>query len=257
MSQHILITGASRGIGKALAKAYAGAGVVLGLIARDKDQLDGVTAECKKRGAMVIPACIDVRESSRLMQWITTFDEKYPVDLVVANAGVTSFPGPSGELESIESTHHVLNINIYGVVDTIYPLLHKMQRRGRGQIGIVSSLAAYHGMAVTPSYCASKAAIKCYGEALRGWLRPFNVHVSVICPGYVRSNLSDGFPGPRVFLISSDKAASLIQKGLAKKKGCIAFPTLLHFGMKLLSFLPPWLADRILTRFCYGRKHPK
>jgi short-subunit dehydrogenase len=129
-----------------------------------------------------------------------------------------------------------------------------MRRRRHGHIVLVSSLAAYRGLPLMPAYCASKAALKSYGEALRGWLRHDNVKVSVICPGFVASKMTDRFPGPRPFLLSAEKAADLIHKGVAKNQACIAFPFLLSFGMRLLTWLPANLADTILSALHYGSR---
>ena len=107
-------------------------------------------------------------------------------------------------------------------------------------------------MPITPSYCASKAGIKSYGEALRGLLAKDNVHVSVVCPGFIKSAMSDDFPGAKPFMITADKAAKLIKKGLAVNKACISFPFPLNFGTRLLSLLPAFIADYILTKMTYG-----
>jgi len=129
-----------------------------------------------------------------------------------------------------------------------------MKKRKHGQIAIVSSLAAYRGMPITPSYCASKAAIKSYGEALRGWLAEDGIRVSVICPGFVESELSAQFFGDKPLMISSQKAASIIIKGLEKNKARISFPFPLNLGMWFLAILPPTISDWFMRLFSYGAK---
>jgi short-subunit dehydrogenase len=129
-----------------------------------------------------------------------------------------------------------------------------MQRRKSGQIGIVSSLAAYRGMPITPSYCASKAAVKSYGEALRGWLVNDNIKVSVICPGFVESELSAKFHGDKPMMISTEKAAHIIIKGLNKNKANISFPFPLNLGMWFLAVLPAPISDWLMNTFSYGAK---
>ena len=129
-----------------------------------------------------------------------------------------------------------------------------MQQRRQGQIGIVSSLAAYRGMPITPSYCASKAAVKSYGEALRGWLVDDNIKVSVICPGFVESELSAQFHGDKPMMISPDKAAGIIIKGLNKNKANISFPFPLNLGMWFLAVLPAGLSDWFMKQSSYGAK---
>ncbi len=259
----ILITGASGGIGEALAKGYAKPDVLLGLLGRDVNKLERVAAACKQKGAKTITASIDVTDSEKLQQWITDFDNKNPVDLLIANAGVTSSIGTQGEAETWDAISNVLDTNLYGVVAAIHPLIKPMRQRGVGQIAIVSSLAAYRGLPITPSYCASKAAVKVYGEALRGWLAKEGVKVSVICPGFVKSSMSDQFTGNTPFLMSAEKAAHIIKKGLAKNKSRISFPFPLNFGTWLLALLPAFFADFILGLMSYGggskknAKYPK
>ena len=253
-SRVILITGASGGIGQALASLYAKPGVVLGLLGRSMEKLEPVVARCQKQGAAVYPICVDVKNSERLIQAISDFNSQHPVDLLIANAGVTSSLGEKGEAESWKAISHVLDTNLYGVMASIYPLIEPMRQRRHGQIAIVSSLAAYRGLPITPSYCASKAGIKVYGEALRGWLANEGIKVSVICPGFVKSAMSDQFLGEKPFMISANKAANIIKKGLERDKPRIAFPFPLNVGTWLLAMLPAGIADKILNQLSYGAK---
>ncbi|MEE9352517.1 MAG: SDR family NAD(P)-dependent oxidoreductase [Thiotrichaceae bacterium] len=250
----ILITGASGGIGAALAKLYSQPGVTLGLLGRNMNKLESVANLCKEKGAVAIPVSIDVTDTSKLQQWIVDFNSKHPVDLLIANAGVTSSIGSNGEAESWDAIKDVLDVNLHGVIATIYPLIEPMRKRGEGQVAIVSSLAAYRGLPITPSYCASKAGIKVYGEALRGWLAKEGVKVSVICPGFVKSAMSDQFAGDKPFLMTAEKAARIIKKGLDNNKARIAFPFPLNFGTWLLTLLPASFADYILGLLSYGAK---
>ncbi len=249
---NIVIIGASAGIGFALAKRYATPDATLGLIGRNRTKLTVIETVCRQQGARVIIAAIDVSDSHAINDWLLKFDRQFPVDLLIANAGVTSIMPGNGEGESWEAISNVLTVNINGVFNSVYPLLEPMRQRKTGQIALVSSLAAFRGMAISPAYCASKAAIKSYGEALRGWLRPYGVKVSVICPGFVKSELSDHFPEPKLLIMSADQAASIIQKGLNKDKALISFPFPLDLGMILLSLLPARLGDWILDLFKYG-----
>jgi len=254
---NIVITGASGGIGLALAKAYAKPGTCLGLIARNPAKLAAIAAFCRQQGAAVVPEILDVTDAEALKHWLLNFDRLQPVDLLIANAGVTSIMPGDGNNESWGNVQQVLNTNIHGVFNTVYPLIEPMRQRRGGQIAIISSLAAYRGLPITPSYCASKAAIGSYGEALHGWLKQDGVHISVVCPGFVKSELSDQFPQPKWFMVSAEEAAQTIRRGLARKRPLIDFPLPLAVGMKLLALLPASVADRILQAFGYGgtRKH--
>jgi short-subunit dehydrogenase len=135
---------------------------------------------------------------------------------------------------------------VYGVLASLNPLISRMQQRKRGQIVIVSSLAAYYGMALTPAYCASKAAVKAYGESLLAWLKPDGIKVNIVYPGFVKSPMSDRFPASRPFLVSAEKAADIIAKGIAKNKPSISFPFPLNFGMWFLGALPTRVSDWIM-----------
>lgn len=252
----VVITGASRGIGAALALSYAKPNTTLGLIGRDQHALSSIASQCQHRGAETQLGLLDIRETNALHEWLATFDQQYPIDLIIANAGITNQIGSDNQAEHLQAIHRLLDINLKSAIDTIHPLVDNMRQRGAGQIALVSSLAAYRGMPVTPAYCASKAAVKAYGEALRGWLAPEGIRVNVICPGFVKSDMSDSFPGSRPFLITPDKAARIIQKGLTRNKACIAFPFPLNIGMWFIGWLPFPIASFFLGLSGYNRPKP-
>jgi short-subunit dehydrogenase len=236
----ILITGASAGIGAALARAYAAPGRRLILNGRSEPALQEVAAECGRRGATVEVKALAVERTAEFMQWLGTLAE---VDLAIVNAGVSS---GGRARESWEEIDRVLETNLRGAIATVTALLPAMRRRGRGQIALMSSLAAWYGLPPTPAYSASKAGLKAYGEALRGWLARDGIVVSVVMPGFVRTAMSDRFPGPKPFLMELDDAVARIVRGLAAGRGRIAFPFPLAAGMWLLGALPASLSQRLL-----------
>ena len=244
----VLITGASSGIGAALARAYAAPRIQLALCGRDTARLAVVANMCRERGAQVIEACIDITDAAALGAWIGDVEGASPLELVIANAGVQGGLWRDGAGESLEELHRVMEVNFGGVSNTIHPVLPAMRRRRRGQIALISSLAALRGIPFSPGYCASKAAIKIYGEALRSWLAPEGIDVSVVLPGFVETRLSQTVSGPKPLMLLPERAANIIRRGLARGRRQIAFPYPLYLGTQLMRALPAALVDPILRR---------
>ena len=242
----ILITGASSGIGAALARAYARPGAFLALAGRDRRRLEAVAAACRDGGARVTSEIVDVTDRAAMARWVGATDDGHPLDLVIANAGVSA--GTGGQGEDAGQTHALFAVNVGGVLNTVLPIIPRMRARKQGQIAVMSSLAGFRGLPGAPAYSASKAAVKAYGEALRGWLAADGVRVSVICPGFVETPMTAGNPYPMPFLMQADRAAALIRRGLARDKARIAFPRLLYWPLRLLGALPPSITDPLLRK---------
>lgn len=245
----ILITGASRGIGAQLARSYAAPGVHLILIARDAEALRNVAQACEALGSSTVCASIDVRDAIALKTFTLTADEKNPIDLVIANAGVSSTLQHDWQQEAEETLTTVFEINIQGMLNTINPLIHRMISRQRGQFVLMSSLAGLRGLPQSPSYSSSKAAVHVYGQSLRGWLVRYGVKVNVVYPGYIDTAMSQRLHGPKPLLMSCEKAVQLIQYGVKKNKASIAFPWGLSVLTKLSMILPSKPVDFILNKF--------
>ena len=138
----IVITGASSGIGEALALDYARSGVALALTGRDAGRLEAVAAACRAKGATVVADTIDVVDRERFAGWLTSFDDAHPVDLVIANAGI-SIDKDNSSLDDFSVIRKTLDVNVGGVLNTVEPLLSRMIARKRGQIAVVASLASF------------------------------------------------------------------------------------------------------------------
>jgi short-subunit dehydrogenase len=248
----VLITGATGGIGTALARCYADAQRTLVLHGRDPSRLAALARECEMHGARVQCVSFDLRDGPGAVAALRGVSSNHVIDLAIVNAGVSSAIGTGREAECWDVAREVLAVNLDGALATIAGVLPDMRRRGAGQIAIVSSVAAYVGMPVTPVYCASKAALKVYGEALRGWLAPQGIQVNVVLPGFVRTHMSDRFPAGRPGMVSPERAAVLIRRGLERNRARIAFPRTIAWGMWGLSVLPASLSQRILRVLGYS-----
>lgn len=246
----ILVTGASSGIGAALAREYAAPGTRLVLGGRDVRRLDRVAADCRRRGAETEASPVDVTDASFTADWIERADDIRPLDLVIANAGISS--GTFGGDASLAQTRAIFATNVDGLVNTVHPAAGRMQSRGRGQIAIMSSLSGFRGLPTAPAYAASKAAARSYGEALRGSLHHHGVGVSVVCPGFVRTPMTDVNDFAMPMLMEAERAARIIRRGLARNRARIAFPLRLYALVWLLGALPPSWTDPLLRRITEG-----
>lgn len=252
--KHIVITGASGEIGGALAVAYAAPDVVLTLIGRNEQKLENVKKYCEAKGATVSLKILDLRKTDELRSWAKDLseNESLPIDLLIVNAGLNTNIGLDLAGEPFEEAKALVEVNLLSNIALIDAVLPAMRKRKMGQIAILSSLASYYGLIYTPTYCATKAALRSYGNSLRAWLKPEGIKVNVILPGYVDSPMCRAMPGPKPFLMKPEKAAKIIKCGLEKNRARISFPFPLNLGIWSLSLLPHCLAAPIASLFGYG-----
>jgi NADP-dependent 3-hydroxy acid dehydrogenase YdfG len=247
-ARSILITGASSGIGRAVALEYAGAGVRLVLVGRDAARLEEAAALCRARGAKVETGSVDVRDRAAMRDFILAADQRAPLDLLIANAGVSTGL-PSGALaEDPEAVRGIIAINLLGALNTVEPIIEPMCARGRGAIALTGSISAIRGLPYCPSYCATKAAVHLYAESLRGTLARKGVAVSLIMPGFVHTPLNEKLVSAKPLAMTDDRAARIIRRGLDRRKPTIAFPKLLYWGARLTTVLPAALVDFFMLR---------
>jgi short-subunit dehydrogenase len=245
----VLITGASSGLGAALAQAYAGPQTALALLGRDRLRLETTARACEARGATVSTATIDVTEASAMASWLNQFDRRHPVDLLIANAGTSAGPDPDSPSEGAEAVAQQVGVNLLGAVNTVEPLLPSLCARKRGRIAVVASIAAYRGLPYSPGYCASKAGLRAYAEALRPRLESRGIGMTVVCPGFFDSPMTDRFDGPTPFLLSCDRAARVVKRGIDRGRRRIAFPWPLVLGLQFCDFAPAVIGDAVLRRY--------
>lgn len=241
MFANVVITGASSGIGAALARLYAKPGVTLGLLGRDATRLGSVADAAMAAGAAVEQGVLDLRDRAALAGFLQAFDAAHPVELLIANAGVLDGRRADGRIEDAAVAREVIEINLLGALDTLHAVLPAMRGRRHGHIVLVSSLAALSPLADAPAYSASKAGLLSYGRALRRAVAEDGVQVSVVCPGYVSSAMTNSHIGNQPGKISAEAAAGLIAAGIKRNRAVIGFPRGLYLGSLISPFLPAFV----------------
>ncbi|MEL6424797.1 MAG: SDR family NAD(P)-dependent oxidoreductase [Pseudomonadota bacterium] len=245
----IVLTGATGGIGRALAIALATEGRHLLLMGRDAGRMESVAEAVRNRGAAITCALCSVTDRKAMATHIAAFDAAHPVDLLIVNAGVTVGPDPDGAREPEGAATALIDTNLSSAIDVVEMLLDPMITRRRGRIALVSSLAALRPHGDLLSYSASKAGLRAYGVALGSRLRRFGVGVTVISPGFVTSPMSARHDGPKPMEMSADQAARRIVAGLRAGRSRIAFPLPIVLLSRIANLLPPSLSDRIERTF--------
>lgn len=221
-----------------MALLYAEPNRTLGLIGRNNDRLEAVAKRCRDKGAQVVTGILDVTDLPTFTAWAKTFDAEHPIDLLVVNAGAFSGNGANGAPETFGELTLLLRTNLEGAASTIAAVLPMMRERKNGRIAIVGSLAALQPLADAPAYSASKAGVMSYGEALREWLLPDNVSVSLIYPGHIQTAQVAHHVGALPLIISADAAARRIKRDLDRGRSFIAFPRRLLWLIRLGRMVP-------------------
>ena len=248
-SSHIVITGASGGLGRALAEHYAAPGCLLSLTGRDAARLEATAAACRAKGAATELGVLDVTDAAGIGDWLLAADRMRPIDILIANAGIggaAAMPGGAGETGPV--ANEILAVNMAGVINTVTPILPLMLARRAGRVALVSSLAGYLGLPQSPVYSASKAAVRIYGDALRRRVRRHGVQVTNIMPGFVDTPMSRSLDAARPFCWTAEKAARHIAAAIDRRAAQSVFPWQLRLAIAAQGCLPLGLSDFILSR---------
>jgi short-subunit dehydrogenase len=240
-----VITGASSGIGRALALQLGAAGYRLGLIARRQAELEATAKEIAASSGNALAAPADVSDRQSLHSAIKAIEDHFgPVDILVANAG---FGAPTHlnplNTPAVEKT---IQVNVMGVIYSIEAVLPGMLERKQGHLLAISSLAAFKGLPGESAYCASKAAVNAYMEGIRIATRTRGVTVTTVCPGFVSTPMAP-MDSATPFMMSAEDAAARIARLIARRKGgLVCFPLPMTLLMSLIKRLPDSIAARLI-----------
>ena len=242
----VLITGASSGIGRALALELGRRGARLGLTARRGEELLRLSEEIGRAGGEALALPADVRDPSAMNEAAERVREKWGrVDVLVANAGMSSTT--AGTRLNAGEVGDVISINVLGVVNSVAAVLPAMLERGAGHLVAISSLASYRGMPKSGAYSASKAAVSTLFESLRVDLRRSNIDVTTIHPGFIRTPMTAGRKKKLPFLLEPEDAACRIIRAVERRARTYAFPWQLASLVRVLKHVPGRLYDRLAS----------
>jgi NAD(P)-dependent dehydrogenase (short-subunit alcohol dehydrogenase family) len=246
----VLITGASSGLGRALALACARPGTVLHCSGRDAVRLGEVAEAVRARGAEIREAVLDVRDAAAMASWISVAGR---LDLVIANAGISAGTG-GGVPETPGQTRLLVETNLLGVLNTVEPALAAMRTQApgpdglRGRIAVISSIAAFVPAPGAPTYCATKSAVDAWTVATAAVAARDGVALTSVCPGYIRTPMTAGNRFPMPGLMDADRAAAITLRAVARGRRRVVFPWWLGLAARLLGALPPRLSTALLGR---------
>jgi short-subunit dehydrogenase len=245
---HVLITGASSGLGAGLARALARPGATLHLGARRAVELEAVAEECRALGATVLPRVIDVREAAAMDQWVLGVGR---LDLVIANAGISA--GTGHGTEAATAARAIFETNILGAMNTTLPALQVMAEQApgpdgwRGHVAVVASLAAFVAGPPAPAYSASKATVQRWTEARDATERARGIRLHAVCPGFVRTAMTERNAFHMPWLMTVEEAARRTLEGIRRGQLRIVYPRRLYVIARVVGALPPGLRNRVMA----------
>lgn len=243
--RRVIISGASGGLGLALAQHYLEHGAVVGAIARRAGLLQSLAVQFPQQ---VYPYALDVRDAPAVQSAARDFISRCGVpDLVIANAGV-SVGTLTEHAEDMDAFQQVMDINVLGAVKTFQPFLRGMREAGRGSLVGIASVAGFRGLPGAGAYSASKAALVCYLESLRTELHGSGVRVVTICPGYINTPMTEINPYPMPFILEADEAARRVARVIEQGKAFAVVPWQMALVGQALKLLPNRLYDALFSK---------
>jgi short-subunit dehydrogenase len=246
----VFITGASSGIGRALALALARRGASLGLLARRAETLRELVTDVEQAGGRALALPGDVRDAVAVRAAAEELRQRFErIDVLIANAGIAT----TGHITEVrpEDVNEVMSINVVGAANSLAAVLPEMVARGEGHLVAISSLSAYRGLPKSAVYCASKAALSAFFESVRVDLRRTGIDVTIIHPGFIKTPLTAGRKAQMPYLMELDDATAKIVRAIEARRKSYAFPWQLASIVRAAMLFPIPLYDRIVSRRSY------
>ncbi|RIA89931.1 hypothetical protein C1645_805986 [Glomus cerebriforme] len=242
-AKNILITGASSGIGASLAKEYSKPGVILGLLARNEEKLNKVAEQCRKKGAKCEILKIDISDIESLKKALEDFDDRYPIDLLFANAGqLAATRDYHGKVEWEDAYRSYIDVNYVGNIASIMTVYKRMKERKHGQIAITSSIAGWFSTPTTAFYNSMKSALNIFARDLFYIAKPYNIHISLLVPGLIATEMTENpdqpFPHTSNLYESADNLAKITKHQLSYNVFHIGWPYFQNLTNFTLSTYP-------------------
>lgn len=241
----VFITGASSGIGEALALAMAKRGAILGLLARRESLLRDLVAKCERLGTAAREFACDITDEIAVADASEKFRGEFgKIDILIANAGIGGGAKHAKDLKPSDF-RRVIDTNLIGAVNSVSAVLPQMLERGNGQLVAISSLAGFRGLPKSASYCASKAGLTAYFESVRLDVKNKGIDVTIIQPGFIKTPLTSGRTNKMPFLMELEDSIPYFLRAIEKRKKFAAFPWQLATFVRAGKFFPAWLYDKI------------
>jgi short-subunit dehydrogenase len=243
----VFLTGASSGIGEALAVEMAKRGAILGLVARREEMLRDLAERCESVGGKARVFACDVVDEVAVQNSADALRNEFGrIDILIANAGIGGNNQETRELQPA-AVRKVIDINLMGAVNSVYAVLPQMLKRGSGQLVAISSLAGFRGLPKSAAYSASKGAMTNFFESVRLDVQHKGVAVTIIQPGFIKTPLTSGRANKMPFLMELEDALPYFVDAIEQQKKFSAFPWQLAAFVRLGRIFPAWLYDKIAS----------
>lgn len=247
----VFLTGASSGIGEALAVALASRGAKFALLARRGDELERIAELCRSAGSETLVFPADVTDAAAVAEAAErTRKELGPIDVLVANAGIGGNDEATRTWDP-EAVKRVIDVNLLGSVNAVHAVLPAMLERGEGHLVAISSLAGFRGLPRSAAYCASKAGMTSFFESVRLDVQHRGVDVTIIQPGFIKTPLTSGREAAMPYIMELEDSIPYFLKAIENRKKFAAFPWQLATLVRSARVFPAWLYDRIASRARY------